>query len=113
MEGMAARRAKFQHSASLEAVGPFTSWMLGLPSTCSSQPGICMPCHRIQWSSESCCAADRVRVHGVKMGQEPSKNQEKDYLIKPPDAGARFADRRSVPRYPFIAAVDIFEPVSR
>jgi|HubBroStandDraft_5_1064220.scaffolds.fasta_scaffold300579_2 hypothetical protein len=47
------------------------------------------------------------------MGQEPSKNQEKDYLIKPPDAGARFADRRSVPRYPFIAAVDIFEPVSR
>lgn len=113
MEGMPARRAKFQHRASRQAGEPLTSWMLGLPSTYSSQPGMCMPCHRIQWSSESRCAADRVRVHGVKMGQESSKGQERDYLIKPPDAGARFADRRSVPRYPFIAAAEIFEPVSQ
>ncbi len=37
----------------------------------------------------------------------------KDFLIQPPDAGARYAERRCVPRYPFIASVEIFEPVSR
>ncbi|HKS81996.1 MAG TPA: PilZ domain-containing protein [Candidatus Acidoferrales bacterium] len=37
----------------------------------------------------------------------------KDYLVTRPDAGARYAERRCVPRYPFIAAVEVFEPVSR
>jgi hypothetical protein len=37
----------------------------------------------------------------------------KDYLVRPPDAGARYAERRCVPRYPFIASAEVFEPVSR
>jgi hypothetical protein len=36
-----------------------------------------------------------------------------DYGIKPLDAGARYAERRSVPRYPFVADVEIYEPLSR
>jgi hypothetical protein len=47
------------------------------------------------------------------MAHETSKGQTKDYLSKPPDAGARYAERRCVPRYPFVAAAEIFEPVSR
>lgn len=47
------------------------------------------------------------------MAHDASKARNKDYTIKPPDAGARFAIRRCVPRYPFIAAVELFEPVSR
>jgi hypothetical protein len=50
---------------------------------------------------------------GKTLAHDASKAQDKDYLTKPPDAGARFAERRCVPRYPFIAAVDLFEPVSR
>jgi hypothetical protein len=38
---------------------------------------------------------------------------DKDFLTSPPDAGARYAERRSVPRYPFIASAEVFEPVSR
>ena len=47
------------------------------------------------------------------MAHDASKAQRRDYMIKPPDAGARFADRRSVPRYPFTAAAEVFDPVSR
>lgn len=36
-----------------------------------------------------------------------------DSLPHPPDAGTRFAARRAVPRYPFIAPVELFEPVGR
>ena len=50
---------------------------------------------------------------GKTLAHDASKAQSKDYMIKPPDAGARFADRRSVPRYPFIAAVEVFDPVTR
>ena len=32
---------------------------------------------------------------------------------QPPDAGARFAERRAVPRYPFVAPVELFEPICR
>ena len=34
-------------------------------------------------------------------------------LFSSPDAGTRFAVRRSVPRYPFIARVEIVEPISK
>jgi len=34
-------------------------------------------------------------------------------LFSSPDAGTRFANRRSVPRYPFIARVEILEPISK
>jgi hypothetical protein len=47
------------------------------------------------------------------MERDARKGQDKDLFTKPPDAGARFAERRSVPRYAFVAAVDLFEPVSR
>ena len=47
------------------------------------------------------------------MARDASKARSRDYLTKPPDAGARFADRRSVLRCPLIAAVEVFEPVSR
>jgi hypothetical protein len=30
-----------------------------------------------------------------------------------PDAGARFAERRAVPRFPFVAPLDILEPITR
>jgi PilZ domain len=36
----------------------------------------------------------------------------KHNLSEPPDAGARFAERRTVPRYALVAAIDIFEPIS-
>jgi hypothetical protein len=36
-----------------------------------------------------------------------------DYGRKPLDAGARYAERRSVPRYPFVANVEIYEPLGR
>lgn len=36
-----------------------------------------------------------------------------DYASKPLDAGARYAERRSVPRYPFVANVEIYEPLGR
>ena len=36
-----------------------------------------------------------------------------DYASKPLDAGARYAERRSVPRYPFVANVKIYEPLGR
>lgn len=36
-----------------------------------------------------------------------------DYASKPLDAGARYAERRSVPRYPFVADVEIYEPLGR
>jgi hypothetical protein len=36
-----------------------------------------------------------------------------DYTSKPLDAGARYAERRSVPRYPFVANVEIYEPLGR
>ena len=32
---------------------------------------------------------------------------------QPPDAGTRFAERRAVPRYPFVATVELFEPIGR
>jgi hypothetical protein len=32
---------------------------------------------------------------------------------QPPDAGTRFADRRAVPRYPFVATVELYEPIGR
>jgi PilZ domain len=35
----------------------------------------------------------------------------KDISTKPPDAGAKFAERRSVPRYPFVAHAEIREPI--
>jgi len=38
---------------------------------------------------------------------------ESSFNSQPPDAGTRFADRRAVPRYPFIAAVELFEPIGR
>lgn len=47
------------------------------------------------------------------MARDARKAQSTDYMSNPPDAGARFADRRSVPRYCLIAAVEVFEPVSR
>lgn len=50
---------------------------------------------------------------GGILARDTSKAQSRDYTSKPPDAGARFADRRSVPRYSLIAAVEVFEPVSR
>lgn len=34
-------------------------------------------------------------------------------FTQPPDAGTRFAERRSVPRYPFVAAVELLEPIDR
>lgn len=43
-------------------------------------------------------------------------NKKSAYLTNPPgigDAGARFANRRAVPRYPLIAAVEIIEPLER
>lgn len=47
------------------------------------------------------------------MAHDASKAQGRDYIIEPPDAGARFAERRCAPRFPFIAAAEIFDPVSR
>lgn len=38
--------------------------------------------------------------------------ESKDFSNGPVDAGARHAQKRSVPRYPLIAAVEIFEPLS-
>jgi PilZ domain len=35
------------------------------------------------------------------------------FSSQPPDAGTRFADRRAVPRYPFVAAIEMFEPIAR
>lgn len=35
-----------------------------------------------------------------------------DFARKMPDAGARFADRRSSPRFAFVAEVAILEPIS-
>jgi hypothetical protein len=37
---------------------------------------------------------------------------ENDYSQTVPDAGSRFANRRSVPRYPMTAAVEVYEPIS-
>jgi hypothetical protein len=37
---------------------------------------------------------------------------ENDYSQTLPDAGSRFANRRSVPRYPMTAAVEVYEPIS-
>lgn len=34
-----------------------------------------------------------------------------DFLSNPPDAGARFSERRSSPRYALIATVEIVDPV--
>jgi hypothetical protein len=36
----------------------------------------------------------------------------KDFSNGPVEAGARHAQKRSVPRYPLIAAVEIYEPLS-
>jgi len=36
-----------------------------------------------------------------------------DSFPHPPDAGTRFAERRAVPRYPFVAVVELFEPIAR
>ena len=38
---------------------------------------------------------------------------DKDFLTTPPDAGARYAERRCVPRYPFVCPAEVLEPVSR
>jgi hypothetical protein len=48
-----------------------------------------------------------------RKGHDTSKPSNEDYLIKPPDAGARYAERRCVPRYPYSAITDVFEPVTR
>jgi len=37
----------------------------------------------------------------------------KDYAVTHVDAGARFAERRCVPRYPFVAKAEMSDPVSR
>jgi PilZ domain len=37
----------------------------------------------------------------------------KDYAVTHVDAGARFAERRCVPRYPFVANAEMSDPVSR
>jgi PilZ domain len=36
-----------------------------------------------------------------------------DFVSNPPDAGARFSDRRSSPRYALIASVEITDPIGR
>ncbi|HUJ33140.1 MAG TPA: PilZ domain-containing protein [Candidatus Acidoferrum sp.] len=36
-----------------------------------------------------------------------------DFARKQPDAGARFAERRSAPRFPMVADADIVEPITR
>ena len=50
---------------------------------------------------------------GKTLAHDTSKAQDKDYIIEPPDAGARFAERRCAPRFPFVAAAEVFDPVSR
>ncbi|MGB0034848.1 MAG: PilZ domain-containing protein [Candidatus Acidiferrales bacterium] len=35
------------------------------------------------------------------------------YTGAPPDAGSRYAERRSVPRYAFMAAAEVVEPISK
>jgi len=37
----------------------------------------------------------------------------KDFLSSPPDAGARFSERRSSPRYALIASVEISDPIGK
>ena len=48
---------------------------------------------------------------------EPSslrRDEMKDYFwSQPPNAGSRFAERRSVPRFEFIAPVEITEPIKK
>lgn len=37
----------------------------------------------------------------------------KDYAVRPLDAGARYAERRCVPRYPFVANAELSDPISK
>jgi len=37
----------------------------------------------------------------------------KDYAVQQVDAGARYAERRCVPRYPFVADAQLSDPISK
>jgi hypothetical protein len=47
------------------------------------------------------------------LGWETPNILSQDFLSSPPDAGARFSERRSSPRYALIASVEITDPIGK
>jgi PilZ domain len=43
----------------------------------------------------------------------PQLGLDRDFLADPPEAGGRYAQPRTAPRYPMIAQAQIYEPLSR
>jgi hypothetical protein len=88
--------------------------MLGFPSTCKSFVEWAAWRARIQvqekWGRP---VAEMFGGREKRKGHDTSKPSNEDYLSKPPDAGARYADRRCVPRYPYNSITDVLEPVTR
>jgi PilZ domain-containing protein len=54
-----------------------------------------------------------MKPRGTSSVSNSVMNLNKDYAVGPVDAGARFAERRCVPRYPFVAKAEMSDPVSR
>jgi hypothetical protein len=50
---------------------------------------------------------------GAPQGRETPKRLSQDFLSNPPDAGARFSERRSSPRYALIATVEVIDPIGK
>lgn len=62
---------------------------------------------------EGCASIILAACSGGSFGPGAHVRLSEDYANKPLDAGARYAERRSVPRYPFVANVEIYEPLGR
>ncbi len=111
---MEARRAWRQPLRRMQAIPPVTTCMLGLPSTCKSPGRFDAASARLRIVWQRTRHAKECSVAGGKtLAHDASRAQGKDYAVEAPDAGARFAERRCVPRYPFVAAAEVFDPVSR
>jgi hypothetical protein len=88
--------------------------MLGFPSTGKSFAERAERCARIEaqqkWGRP---VAGMFGGRENRKGHDTSKPSNEDYLTKPLDAGARYAERRCVPRYPYNAITDVLDPVAR
>jgi c-di-GMP-binding flagellar brake protein YcgR len=54
-----------------------------------------------------------VLARAAELGQETSQILSEDFLSNPPDAGARFSERRQNPRYALIATAEITDPIGK
>jgi PilZ domain len=98
----------------LADVAPVTICVLGLLSTCQFLTPYRAASTRLRGVWQRITFTKECSVAGGKtLAHDASKAHGKDYIIEPPDAGARFAERRCAPRFPFVAAAEVFDPVSR